>query len=96
MAIPMSGNGSSFGPCALACEERRKSRSQSRPGPSLEALVRLPGGLASNFETGSGTAVVDLINLGDETRGYSDIIALDIAFAQSIPGQASRVFAVDD
>lgn len=65
-------------------------------GPSMQGLVRIPGGLASNFDTGQGLTVVDLINLGDETRGYAEIVAIEIAFTQSIPGQVFRVFAAED
>lgn len=65
-------------------------------GPSMQGLVRIPGGLASNFDTGQGLTVVDLINPGDETRGYAEIVAIEIAFTQSIPGQIFRVFAAED
>lgn len=41
-------------------------------GPSMQGLVRIPGGLASNFDTGQGQTAVDLINPGDESRGYAD------------------------
>jgi hypothetical protein len=64
-------------------------------GPSMQGLVRIPGGLASNFDTGQGMTVVDLINPGDETRGYSEIVALEIAFTQTTPGQSYQVYAVD-
>lgn len=65
-------------------------------GPSMQGLIRIPGGLASNFDTGRGLAVVDLINPGDETRGYAEIVALEIAFTQTVPGQDFRVFAPED
>jgi hypothetical protein len=65
-------------------------------GPSMQGLIRIPGGLASNFDTGRGLTVVDLINPGDETRGYAEIVALEIAFTQSAPGQVFRVFAAED
>jgi hypothetical protein len=65
-------------------------------GPSMQGLVRLPGGLASNFDTGRGLTIVDLVNPGDETRGYAEIVAVEIAFTQSDPGQVFRVFAAED
>jgi len=65
-------------------------------GPSMQGLVRLPGGLASNFDTGLGLTVVDLINPGDETRGYAEIVAIEIAFTQTVRGQDFRVFAEED
>jgi hypothetical protein len=65
-------------------------------GPSMQGLVRIPGGLASNFDTGQGLTMVDLINPGDETRGYAEIVALEIAFTQSVPGQVFRIFAAED
>ena len=65
-------------------------------GPSMQGLIRIPGGLASNFDTGRGMTVVDLINPGDESRGYAEIIAIEIAFTQTTPGQIFRIFAVDD
>lgn len=57
----------------------------------MEGLIRIPGGLASNFDTGRGLAMVDLINPADESRGYAEIVALEIAFTQTVPGQDSRV-----
>jgi len=65
-------------------------------GPSMQGLVRIPGGLASNFDTGHGLTVVELFNPGDEARGYAEIIAIEIAFTQTIPGQVFRVFTVED
>lgn len=65
-------------------------------GPSMQGLVRLPGGLASNFDTGPGLTVVDLINPGDQTRGYAEIVAIEIAFTQTVRGQDFRVFAAED
>ena len=65
-------------------------------GPSMQGLIRIPGGLASNFDTGRGLTVVDLINPGDEIRGYPEIVAVEIAFTQSVPGQVFRVFAAED
>ena len=37
-------------------------------GPRLSGRIRIPGGIASNFETAGGRAVVDLINV--EVHGY--------------------------
>lgn len=65
-------------------------------GPSMQGLIRIPGGLASNFDTGYGLTVVDLFNAGDETRGYPEIVAVEIAFTQSVPGQVFQVFAAED
>lgn len=65
-------------------------------GPNMQGLVRLPGGLASNFDTGRGRTVVDLINPGDDARGYAEIVAIEIAFTQSVRGQVFRVVAADD
>ncbi len=62
----------------------------------MQGLVRIPGGLASNFDTGFGLTVVDLVNPGDEARGYTEIVAVEIAFTQSAPGQTFRVFAAED
>lgn len=64
-------------------------------GPSMNGLIRIPGGLASNFNTGLGMTVVDLINPGDKTRGYAEIVALEIFFTQAIPEQSYQVYAVD-
>ena len=65
-------------------------------GPSMQGLVRIPGGLASNFDTGRGLTVVDVINPGDEARGYAEIVAIEIVFTQSASGQTFRVFAAED
>lgn len=62
----------------------------------MQGLVRIPGGLASNFDTGRGLTVVDLINPGDETQGYAELVAIEIAFTQTVPGQDFRVFAPED
>ena len=64
-------------------------------GPSLQGLIRIPGAPASNFDTGKGLTVVDLINPGDEMRGYAEIVALEIFFTQTTPGQSYQVYAVD-
>lgn len=65
-------------------------------GPSMQGLIRIPGAPASNFDTGKGLTVVDLINVGDEMKGYAEIVALEILFTQTTLGQSYQVFAVDD
>lgn len=64
-------------------------------GPSMRGLIRIPGAPASNFDTGRGLTVVDLINFGDEAKGYAEIVALDIVFTEALPGQYYQVSAVD-
>jgi len=64
-------------------------------GPPMQGLIRIPGSLASNFDTGKGMTVVDLINVGDKTRGYADIVALEVLFTQAAPGQLFWVLTVD-
>ncbi|KOY06113.1 hypothetical protein ACVILJ_006215 [Bradyrhizobium diazoefficiens] len=64
-------------------------------GPSMQGLIRIPGAPASNFDTGKGLTVVDLINVGDEAKGYAEIVALEILFTQTALGQSYQVFAVD-
>jgi hypothetical protein len=64
-------------------------------GPSMQGLIRIPGAPASNFDTGRGLTVVDLINVGDDTKGYAEIVALEILFTQMASGQSYQVFAVD-
>lgn len=64
-------------------------------GPTMQGLIRIAGAPASNFDTGKGITVVDLINVGDDARGYTDIVALEILFTQSMPGQFYQVFEVD-
>jgi hypothetical protein len=61
----------------------------------MQGLIRVPGAPASNFDTGKGLTVVDLINVGDDTNGYAEIVALEIVFTQAAPGQYYQVFAVD-
>jgi hypothetical protein len=61
----------------------------------MQGLIRIAGAPASNFDTGKGITVVDLINVGDDARGYTDIVALEILFTQSMPGQFYQVFEVD-
>ena len=64
-------------------------------GPPMQGLIRIPGGIASNFDTRKGMTVVDLINVGDKTRGYAEIVALEILFTQSSPGQTFWILTVD-
>ncbi|SEN82205.1 hypothetical protein [Bradyrhizobium sp. OK095] len=61
----------------------------------MHGLIRIPGAPASNFDTGKGLTVVDLINVGDEAKGYAEIVALEIVLTQTAPGQYYQVFAVD-
>lgn len=56
-------------------------------GPAMHGLIRIPGAPASNFDTGKWLTVVDLINVGDEIEGYSEIVALEIVLTQTTPGQ---------
>lgn len=65
-------------------------------GPSMQGLIRIPGAPASNFDTGNGSTVVDLINVGNDSRGYADIVVLEILFTQTMPGQFYEVFAAED
>ncbi|MBR0906331.1 hypothetical protein [Bradyrhizobium liaoningense] len=64
-------------------------------GPAMQGLIRIPGAPASNFDTRMGLTVVNLINVGDEAKGYTEIVALEIVFTQTTPGQYYQVFAVD-
>jgi hypothetical protein len=57
-------------------------------GPSMQGLIRIPGAPASNFDTGNGMTVVDLINVGDEAKGYAEIVALEVLFTQTTPSQS--------
>ncbi|MBH5373506.1 hypothetical protein [Bradyrhizobium glycinis] len=61
----------------------------------MQGLIRIPGAPASNFDTGKGLTLVELINVGDEAKGYAEIVALEIVFTQTSPDQYYRVFAVD-
>jgi len=61
----------------------------------MTGLIRIPGAPASNFDTGKGMTVVDLINVGDKTRGYAEIVALEVLFTESIPDQSFWILAVD-
>jgi len=62
----------------------------------MQGFIRIPGAPASNFDTGSGLTVVDLINVGDDNKGYAEIVALEILFTQTMPGQFYEVFAADN
>lgn len=64
-------------------------------GPSMQGLIRIPGAPPSNFDTGSGLTVVDLINAGNDAKGYAEIVALEIMFTRTTSGQFYQVFAVD-
>lgn len=64
-------------------------------GPTMKGLIRIPGAPASNFDTGKGLTAVDLINAGDQIKGYREIVALEIVFTQAMPGQLYQVFSVE-
>jgi hypothetical protein len=64
-------------------------------GASMQGLIRIPGAPGSNFDTGNGLTVVELINVGDGTGGYAGIVALEIMFTQKMPEQSYQVYAVD-
>lgn len=40
-------------------------------GPSIQGMIRVPGAPVSNFDTGNGLTVVDLINVGNDSSGYA-------------------------
>jgi len=56
--------------------------------------IRILGAPASNFETRNGLAVVDLINVGDKTKGFADITALEVQFTQVNPGQRFLILTI--
>jgi hypothetical protein len=56
-------------------------------GPRMTGLIRIPGAPASNFDTGIGKTVVDLVNVGDETAGYAEITTVEVQFTQAASGQ---------
>jgi len=64
-------------------------------GPSIQGLIRIPGAPASNFDTGRGLTVVDLINTGDEENGYTKIFVLEILFTQRGLGQSYEAYVID-
>ncbi|MFB6418982.1 hypothetical protein [Bradyrhizobium tunisiense] len=51
----------------------------------MQGLIRIPGAPASNFDTGQGLTVVDLINVGNDAKGYAEIFAVEIVFTQAAP-----------
>jgi hypothetical protein len=64
-------------------------------GPRLSGLVKLPGGIASNFETAKGKAVVDLINVGNKQTGFADVTAVEIHFTEVTAEQPFTITAID-
>lgn len=52
-------------------------------GPSMQGLIRIPGAPLSNFDTGSGLTVVDLINAGNDAKSYAEIVALEMMFTRT-------------
>jgi hypothetical protein len=63
-------------------------------GPRMLGRIRIPGAPASNFDTGNGLTVVDLINVGDKTKGFADIGALEVQFTQVNPGQRFLILTI--
>jgi hypothetical protein len=62
----------------------------------MQGLIRIPGAPASNFDTGKGLTVVDLINVGNDSSGYADIVAIEILFTHTMPGQFYEVSAAGE
>ena len=53
----------------------------------MTGLIRIPGAPASNFDTGTGKTVVDLINARHGAEGYAEIATFDVLFVKAMPGQ---------
>lgn len=64
-------------------------------GPQLSGLVKLPGGITSNFETAKGNAIVDLINVGSDKTGFAAITAVEIFFKEVAAEQLFTITATD-
>jgi hypothetical protein len=64
-------------------------------GPRLSGHIRIPGGIASNFETAKGKAVVDLINVGSDKTGFAAINAVEIDFTEATAEQLFTTIAID-
>ena len=64
-------------------------------GQRLSGHVRIPGSIASNFETAKGKAVVDLINVGSSQTGLATITAVEIYFNEASAEQSFTTIAID-
>jgi hypothetical protein len=63
-------------------------------GPSMAGLIRIPGSPPSNFDTGNGKTVVDLINAGVGSEANSRITAVEVQFTRVSKGQTFFVIPV--
>jgi hypothetical protein len=64
-------------------------------GLHLAGRIRLPGGIASNFETANGKAVVDLLNVGSTQSGYAAVTAVEIQFDEAAADQPFTIMTID-
>jgi len=60
----------------------------------MTGLIRIPGSPPSNFDTGNGKTVVDLINAGVGSEANSQITAVEVQFTRVSKGQTFFVIPV--
>src|ERR1041385_5351696 len=63
-------------------------------GPSMAGLIRIPGSPPSNFDTGNGRTVVDLINASAKGEASPPITSVEIRFTRALPGQSFFVVPI--
>ena len=59
-------------------------------GPPMSGVIRIPGSPASNFDTGRGKTVVDLIN-ASANGAAPQITSVEVRFTRTMPGQSFLV-----
>ena len=63
-------------------------------GPSMAGLIRIPGSPPSNFDTGNGKTVVDLINAGAGGESTSLVTSVEVKFTKVSKGQTFLIIPV--
>jgi len=57
----------------------------------MAGLIRIPGGIASNFESGNGSTIIDLINRGNPRTGHAEITEVEILFTETDKDQPFEI-----
>ena len=60
----------------------------------MTGLIRIPGSPPSNFDTGNGKTVVDLIDAEIGSEASRQIAAVEIKFTRGLKGQSFFVIPV--
>jgi len=63
-------------------------------GQRLSGRIRIPGGIASNFATANGKAIVDLLNVRSNQTAFAVITAVEIEFTEATANQPITITTI--